>query len=31
MKVADSRCLIEGEINWQVNVAEWNIMRIYGV
>jgi hypothetical protein len=31
MKAADSRCFMEGEINWQVNVAEWNIMPIYGV
>jgi len=31
MKTADSRCFIEGEINWQVNVADWNIMWICGV
>ena len=27
MAAADSRCFMEGEINWQVNVVDWNIMR----
>ena len=31
MKAADSRGFMEGEINRQVNEAEWNIMRIYAV
>jgi hypothetical protein len=31
MKAAHSRCFMEGEINWQVNLADWNIMQIYGV
>jgi hypothetical protein len=31
MAAADSRCFMEGEINWQVNVADWNIMWIYAV
>jgi hypothetical protein len=31
MKAADSRCFMEGEINWHVNVAERNIMQIYAV
>ena len=30
-KAADNRCFMEGEINWQANLADWNIMRIYGV
>jgi hypothetical protein len=31
MKAADSRCFMEGEINWQVIVAERNIKQIYAV
>jgi len=31
MRAADSRCYTEGEINWRVNVADWNIVWVYGV
>jgi len=31
MNAADSRCFMESEYNWQVNVADWNIMQNYWV
>jgi len=31
MNAADSRCFMESENNWQVNIADSNIMRVYGV